>query len=86
MASTTTYPVGTTILRSEALFALPVGTVLVNTINNQVFRVISSLTEGFHVAAYETHQSTPGYVLTPGDAAVPAVIPAGINLVIIHNP
>ena len=87
MASTTTaYPVGTTILRSEVLFALPVGTVLVDTTDSRVFRVISSLTEGLHVAAYAHHESTPGYVLTPGDSAVPAVIPANMNLVIIHNP
>jgi hypothetical protein len=86
MASTTTYPVGTTILRTEVLFTLPVGTVLVDTNDNRVFRVINSLMEGLHVAAYGLNEATPSYVLTPGDAAAPAVIPVNMRLVIIHNP
>jgi hypothetical protein len=85
-STTTTYPVGTTILRSEVLFSLPVGTVLVDTTDGRLFRVISNLTEGLHVAAYTAHESTPGYVITPGDLAVPAVIPVNMRLVIIHNP
>jgi hypothetical protein len=87
-STTTTFPVGTTILRSEVLFTLPVGTVLVDTKakDSRVFRVIQSLTEGLHIATYAAHESTPGYVLTSGDTAIPAVIPVDMNLVIIFTP
>jgi hypothetical protein len=81
MTTTTTATVGTIISTPQALFALPVGSVLVNTEDDYIYRIVKGLSTRLHAAEYGAFSSEPTNTFLPSNRPT---LPDNINLTVIH--